>query len=272
MNEDEHRKEIEQIINKSISEIIEKVRESPFYYVNEEDIRCELYRKISKCAGELYFQNDKTKKIFLSNAIHSNAVLGRNKPDLLVYYAKNSKKNPILTTSVEDSKKHDIVHFFVSVPKNDEGDKRILIEIKFINHLAGISEKRKKAIIKDIEKLKEWDSQKKYFIFFDMGNTFDEESEFKRKIMELMGVSPSNQGRNIEFIYYGFPSKGGNKKEQYIHSKGCFPIVSMVWHKMGKPEIYWNKNIGFYRPIKFSMTHRRSDSDISDAMDSDHYD
>lgn len=227
MNEEEHRKEIEEVITESISEIIEKVRECPFYYVNEEDIRCELYHKVSKCTGELYFQNVKTKKIFLSNAIHANAFVGKKQPDLLIYYAKNSKKNLIFIDSVKDPKK-DKVHFFASVPQNDEGDKRILVEIKFINHLSGISKSRKEAIIKDIEKLKKCDSQKKYFIFFDRGNTFDEEPEFKREIMELMGVDPSRQGRDIEFIYYGFPSKEGNKKEQYIHSKGCFPIESMV--------------------------------------------
>ena len=141
---------------------------------------------------------------------------------------EDSKKNPILTTSVKDSKKQDKVHFFVSVPENDEGDKRILIEIKFINHLAGFSPDRKERIIRDIEKLKEWDSQKKYLILFDMGNTFNEESEFKRKIMELMGVAQVSQGRNIEFIYYGFPSKEKSKKECYIHSKGCFPIEKMT--------------------------------------------
>lgn len=227
MDEEEHIKEIEEAINESISELIEKLREYPFYYVNEEDIRCELYHKVSKCTGELYFQNDKTKKIFLSNAIHANAFVGKKQPDLLIYYAKNSRKTPIFTNSVKDPKK-DKVHFFASVPKNDEGYKRILVEIKFINHLSGISKDRKEAIIKDIEKLKKCDSWKNYFIFFDRGNTLNDNPEFKREIIELMGVDSSRQGRGIEFIYYGFPSKEGNKKEQYIHSKGCFPIESMV--------------------------------------------
>jgi len=217
MNKESYRKKIDEAIVKFIGEIKEKFREHPFFFVNEEDIRCELYHRISSFNHEIYFQNVETKKKFVSNSIHVDAFVGKIKPDLLIYFAQNSNKIPIPSGSVKDSKK-DKVHFFQRNTQNENNNhKRILVEIKFINHTSGISKKRKKAIKKDIVKLKNCDHWKGYFIFFDMGNKLDDYPNFKSDMIKLMEKGHDRQGGDIEFYYLGFPLHDGNKKGKYLH-------------------------------------------------------
>ena len=89
------RKRLEHSIFNAIKRIGEKLNKYPYYFVNEEDIRTELYRKLST-----HFKHKiklkSGKDIIRSNAIHCDAIIidkKIHKPDLLIYYT--NKERPI---------------------------------------------------------------------------------------------------------------------------------------------------------------------------------
>lgn len=230
MDEEVIRNNIEKIIEQSIDNIIKIIQKHPYYFVNEEDIRCELYNRLSNVNHKLFFQNSATREIFLSNALHANANVGGKYPDLLIYYAKNGRNNPIPTDNVDEVYKKDIINFFSSSPINkDNNHKRVFIEITYINHKKGISSGRKTKIKKDINKSKGWDCWKRYILFLDMSNQLYEEQRFMTEITELMMKNTDGLQSEVDFIYVGFPVKERNKKGQYLHMKNGKEYKKTQW-------------------------------------------
>ena len=230
MNEEMYQKEAEETIETGVKEIAQLFQEYPYYFINEEDIRCMLNNKVSKEYPEpVYYKKKTNGELFISSAVHSDVIIEdengkQGKPDLLLHFTKDNKKNPALTfhkmkrrKSGKESLDHyrRKVHFFGTNSQAEEViDQRIVVEIKMNRKFNKITASKKKELWEDINKLKTWDFWKSYILFFDRSNKIN--NEFISKIGEIINNQQNSHNGNIEFIYIGY-SKDGNGK--YIHLK-----------------------------------------------------
>lgn len=230
-NEEFLKKRLEKAMVKSIKSIIETFKEYPMFYINEEDIRCELYRKVSKAYGpyKISLKNIKNGDIFESNAIHSDAKFCiKNKikdtkpyPDLLVYFSENNASDSIPVTITDDDKPENV--YFLEKSEEESNKKRIIVEVKFTDHKGSIHRKIKEKIVNDLKKISKWEVWKKYILFFDRSNKLDtqiikidnEKINAKQYLIDLMKKMSKDKLGDIEFYYFGMPTPG--KEEQIYH-------------------------------------------------------
>jgi hypothetical protein len=230
MSKERYQKEAEETIENVVKGIAQLYQEHPYYFINEEDIRCMLNSKVSKEYPEpIYYKKKTNGEVFLSNAVHSDVIIegkhgSQEKPDLLLYFAKDNKENPILTfhkikrsKSGKESLDHyrRKVHFFeTNSQAGDIIDQRIIVEIKINRRFNEIQGKKEKEVLGDIDKVKEWDFLKSYILFFDRSNKIT--GEFISKIEERIYQKRDKRHGAIEFIYVGYSK---DKKGKYIHLK-----------------------------------------------------
>lgn len=237
MNEESYRKEAEESIETSVKEIAQIFQKHPYFFINEEDIRCMLYGKVAlNYPNPIYYKKKPNGEIFLSSAVHANpyfTIKGIQKneklkksdlPDLLLYYKRNNEKNPILTThrisqsktNPYDKYKRKVWFFTTNHYAGDCINERIIVEIKLNKKFSEIN--KEDDIRQDINKVKKWDFRKCYILLFDRSNTLDNKPGFKSEIVECTKKDSNKDGGNIEFIYVGY-SSDENKEGQRLHFK-----------------------------------------------------
>lgn len=211
-NNDEIQKtEALETVISAIEETSNIFQKYPFYFVNEESIRCHLYSKIlEKYSEPICYKKDLTGKVFLSSSVHANAnirgVSHYKFPDILLYYPKKTEEAPILATHKDKRRK---VWFFSNTINSDETiEKRIIIEIK-LNKDFDISDSKKEgkfqSVLNDIEKVKKWCSYKSFVLYFDRSNKLDNQ--------HIQRIKNSIDRENIYFYYCGYT--GTDKKNCY---------------------------------------------------------
>jgi len=164
------KKKSKQIILNAIKQLGKKLNKYPYYFVNEEDIRSELYHKLSthfKHRINLVCGKEENK----SNSIHSDSIIldkkdKKHKPDLLIYYA--SGKIPIRL-------KKGRIHFFGNVNQSklrfkNNIKRRRIIEIKVFKSEKGRGSSIYKKCLKDYKKRRNIDFIEAYIILIDRGS------------------------------------------------------------------------------------------------------
>ena len=221
ISELELRNHLEKTITESINDIIKTFQDCPMYYLNEEDIRCDLYRKISNNYAHKIFLKNPCGRPFLTDSVHADAIhrlpneTSRQKPDLLAYFAINSYDDPI--SVITSSRKPENVYF---LKKSEEihNKKKMLVEIKFTDHRK--SSDKAEEVIEDLNKIFLWESWKKYILYFDRSNKLNEKKEFNDIINIMKKNKKENEG-DIEFYYLGMPRPEYDKKGQiYQYTNG----------------------------------------------------
>ena len=217
------KKQLEEAMTNTIDGIIETFQGCQMFYLNEEDIRCDLYRKVSEAYGphRISLKNVKNGDIFESNAIHSDAKFYiKNEikdtkpfPDLLVYFSNNNASDSIPVTITDEDKPENV--YFLEKTEEKSNKKRIIVEVKFTDHTGTISRKIKK-IMKDLKKISKWEAWKKYILYFDRSNRLDtqtikidnEKRNAKQYIIDYMKKMSEDKLGDIEFYYLGMPTRG----------------------------------------------------------------
>ena len=218
MNENELKNNLEKVVTRSINHIIKTFQKYPMYYLNEEDIRSDLYRRVSNdFIHNIFLKNEHT-DAFESNSIHADVKFEKSGggkkypyPDLLIYFCKNTKNNPILVKTDPKGEKIENAYFFSKY--NDlQNKKRVIIEIKFTDH--SLNSSKAKGVLTDLKKISKWESWKRYMLYFDRSNRLEERKEFI-EIVDFMKEMKDKLDGDIEFYYLGIPSFNSSKESQF---------------------------------------------------------
>lgn len=196
----------------------------PFYFINEETLRNMLYAKIIRKFPEkqLYIKKPNGEE-FISGSIHTDPYIVRgdskhDSPDLLIFYKRNGKGNPILTThrfsgckNSEGKYRRKVWFYATNKQAGTTLDDRIFIEIKVNKNFKKLSYKKRKKIFKDIGKMQRWNHSKSYMLYFDRSNLLNHSS--LSKIRDFIGSKECL----IDFIYSGYSDS--DEKGRYLHLK-----------------------------------------------------
>ena len=214
MRDNKMKRQSKEIILNAIMRMGRSLNKYPYYFVNEEDIRSELYHKLSTHFRRNIHLVCNGKEIGWSNAIHSDAVViderkKQHKPDLLIYYTP--KKIPV-------ELKNGRLHFFAKSTQCSQKickhiKKRRIIEIKISKH-----ELRGKGLIfprieRDFDKRVKIDFERMYLIFVDRGAKIDD--DIKKKVSEL-----TKQDSRCDIIYIGCPVEERKRRVIYWFKHG----------------------------------------------------
>lgn len=212
------KKKSKNIILNAIKRIGAKLNKYPYFFINEEDIRSQLYHKLATHLKHIIKLKYETGEI-QSSAIHSDAVVVDTDNtkliiDLIIYYAKG--KIPV------SYKSKGKIHFFkkVSQPKSESRfnkniKRRRLIEIKISKSESRGVNSIYTNIKNDFEKLKDIDSEKNYLILIDRGFKIEKNQDVKENIRLLT----ENDNRS-NIIYIGCPVEKYKKRGIYIFCNG----------------------------------------------------
>lgn len=193
------KKESKDIIRNSIISVAEKLIKNPYYFVNEEDIRCELYHYLSQSYKQDIILTYNTEKM-VSNSCHADGcILDKNGKkhyvDLQVYYSRR-------TIPIKLNKEKGRLYFFGNIDQVEKNAnrirRRILVEIKFSRLVKSSSAKIYRKILNDYSKRKDLDFEKCYLFYVERWSNIDNIT-----ISKIRGLTAKD--KRYDIIYVGYP-------------------------------------------------------------------